>query len=476
VVSTPGFVAGDFHVHSIQSPDSEVTLVERVTTMLADGMDFFTPSDHDIRVDYGPTLTAMGVTDLISTAPSAEITTFDYGHFNAWPVPIDPMQVNGGGIDWGRAGVPPGMDFPSFGSYDLSPAEIYAAAHSIPGAMIQINHIRSHFNTDGLDIDTAEGGTGPPQSHTPPDKRRLNPTLTNLFDPGFDALEVWIGTDGRTGDLQHFVGENLGDWFNLMNQGILPSGTADSDTHQRRTTELNARNWIASSVTDPSLLGGQATTLAANVVAGRSYGSNALFMSVNAFAPSTGQSAGLGIGQSTILSTSDGAVNITVDVKSPLWAEFDKVQFFVNAAPQAYDHDNKSTTRKRYRALPNNVCSPSSGCYEKLAGTDFTVSTVNDFPSIPGAEHFEATATLNVTGLTGDAWVVVLVRGTDGVSHPLFPVMPNSLKQSGNTTLAQLTDGNLGEDGLLSLAFSNPIFIDGDNDATWTPPGVMLTP
>src|SRR5262249_49124530 len=162
--------------------------------------------------------------------------TFDYGHFNAWPVTIDPGQVQGGAVDWGRAGVAPGQDFPSLGSYNLSPAEIYAAAHAdTPGNLIQINHIRSHFSTERLHIhapDPAGGAPGPPQPHTPPLARRLDPALTNLFDAGFDALEVWIGTDGRTGDLDHFVGENLGDWFNLLNQGFLKTGVADSDTHQ----------------------------------------------------------------------------------------------------------------------------------------------------------------------------------------------------------------------------------------------------
>src|SRR5207244_2779568 len=163
------------------------------------------------------------------------------------------------------------------------------------------------------------------------------------------ALEVWIGTDGRTGDQQHFVGENLGDWFNMLNQGILRSGVADSDTHKRGTTQLNARTYVASAVTDPGMLGPEAPNLAANIVAG------------------------------------------------------------------------KPATRDRYRVIPN---------FEHVAGTDFTVTTVNDFPSIPGASHFTATDTLNLTGITSDEWVVVLVRGTDGVSHPLFPYLPNSLKQS----------------------------------------------
>ena len=54
----------------------------------------------------------MGVGNLIATAPSAEITTFDYGHFNSWPVTVDPTQVNGGSVDWGRAGIAPGHGLP----------------------------------------------------------------------------------------------------------------------------------------------------------------------------------------------------------------------------------------------------------------------------------------------------------------------------------------------------------------------------
>jgi hypothetical protein len=80
-----------------------------------------------------------------------------------------------------------------------------------------------------------------------------------------------------------------------------------------------------------------------------------------------------------------------------------------------------------------------------------------------------------LTGLTEDVWIVALARGTDGVSPPLFPVEPNSLKEATNTNLAQLTDGNVGEDGMPALAFTNPLYIDVDGGG-WTPPGVRLTP
>jgi hypothetical protein len=467
VIQTPGFVSGDWHVHSIDSADCEVTREERVATQLAEGNDFFTPSDHEIRVDFAPTLAAMGVSDLIGTAPSAEITTFDYGHFNSWPVTVDPNLLNGGSVDHGRAGVAAGMDFPAYSSYSLTPGEIFAAAHADPKAnLIQINHMKSFFDRGGLDIDTAEAGIGPPQSHTPAAARRLNPAVMNFFDSSFDALEVWIGTDGRSGNLSTFVGQNLGDWFNLLNQGILRAGVTSSDTHQRRTTQLNARSYVASAVTDPALLSADPETLAANVVAGRLTGTNAPFVNITAHAVSTNETAGLTLDKGTLIATTDGAVDVTVTVASPLWAEFDRVEFYVNNAPQAFDDDGNAATRKRYRVIPDFV---------RSAPADFTVTTVNDFPAIAGAEHYQATVTLPLTGLIKDTWIVALVRGTDGVSHPLFPVIPNSLKQAGNTTLANLVDGNLNEDGVTSLAYTNPLYVDVDGGG-WAAPGVMLTP
>jgi hypothetical protein len=468
VIATPDVVSGDFHVHSIDSPDSEVSREERVATMLAEGMDFFTPSDHDFRADFTPTIAAMGVSDLIATAPGVEITTFDYGHFNSWPVTVDPLVFDGGGIDWGRAGVPPGEDFPSFGNYGLSPAEIFAEAHADPRMnLVQINHVASFFGAGGLDIDTAEGGIGPPTSHASAASRRLDPGVSNFFDDGFDALEVWIGTDGRSGNLNTFLGLNMGDWFNLLNQGILRTGVATSDTHQRRTTQINARTYMASDVTDPGLLAAEAEDLAAAVVGGKAIGTNAPFVTVTAEATSTGQTAGLGLGDATMLSTSDGKVDVTVTVRSPLWAEFDEIEFYVNNAPQAYDHDASALTRDRYRVIPD---------FSRVKDTHFTVTEMDDFPAIPGARHLETSYTLNLTGLVDDSWIVVVVRGNDGVSRPLFPFLPNSLQQAGNTTLANLTDGNLNEQGVLALAFTNPLYVDADNDSMWTPPGVMLTP
>src|SRR5262249_18847615 len=97
LTDTTGFVGSDFHVHSIESADSQIARRDRVLTLLDEGLDFFTPSDHDIRTDYAPDIAAIpGASSFLGTVPGNEITTFDYGHFNSWPMTVDPSLVNGG--------------------------------------------------------------------------------------------------------------------------------------------------------------------------------------------------------------------------------------------------------------------------------------------------------------------------------------------------------------------------------------------
>ncbi len=454
VIDSSGFISGDFHIHQIHSPDSATTLEERVRSILAEGVDFFTPADHEHRTDIGPVISSLGVDSLTSAAPSNENTTPDYGHFIAWPMTIDPTQVNGGALDWGSEGVPPvpppaGQDFPSFGNYMMPPAEIFDNLLADPGVdTVQINHIDTFFDLGGLAVDTAYI---PPQDFADNATKRLDPAIANLFDDSFTALESWQGA-GRSETLSRFVGRNMGDWFNLLNQGILRSSVADSDTHKSVIDPAGfPRTMVASPTDNPGGLDDIADTLAGNVNAGRATGTNGPFIRVTSEALSTSDQGGLELGKPTLIETTDGAATITVDIQSPIWAEFDTVEFYVNTVPTLDDFDNNPLTPPAYHVTPD---------YVKTAGTDFTITTVDDFPSIPGAAHLEATVTLGLTGLTQDSWVVVLVRGTDAVSKPIFPVVPNDLDTAANPTLADLTDGNLGESGVTTMAFSNPLYID----------------
>jgi hypothetical protein len=197
VVDSQGFVSGDFHVHSYDTFDCRITRKERIVSMLAEGVDFFTPSDHGLRMDFTQDLADLGVSDLISTAVNNEITPADYGHFGGFPMTVDPNRVSGGAVDWGRE-APPGQDFPSLGAY----------------------HVHSFFDA-GLKIDT---GVTPPQSTGDPAALRLDPNVPNFWDDGFTALEIWIETGYRNQVFENFLGQNTGNWFNLLNQGIVRTG------------------------------------------------------------------------------------------------------------------------------------------------------------------------------------------------------------------------------------------------------------
>lgn len=494
VVDSSGFISGDFHVHSIDSPDSNISRVNRVISMLAEGVDFFTPSDHDFRSDFVPTVAALGATSLIKVATSTEMTTYDYGHFNAWPVPIDPNQVNGGSVDHsGEA--PAGLDFPSFGNYSLPPADIIAAVRADGATTVQINHVHSFFGLgggSGLAIDT---GVEPPQSLVEGAARRLDPNIPNYFPAAPDrpdALEIWIGDD-RGQITNNLFGRNLGDWFNLLNQGIITTGLANSDTHRRIITQAGMpRNMIASSTDDPAaIVPADAST---NLNEGRSFGTNGPIVRFSLEAASTGQIAGQALGLPTLISTIDGEVEVEVEIESPVWAEFDRVELYVNSTTSKSTSMDESgsglVTVSQYSVTPD---------FTLDKDVDFTVTTVEDYPAIQGAEHLEATASITLSGLSEDVWIVAVVRGSDGISKPLFPVVPNSLLAKAcsndrcrscsvntdctgggtcnvsNASTAELTDGNLNQCGITALAFTNPLFVDVDGGG-WTAPGVQVAP
>jgi hypothetical protein len=343
----------------------------------------------------------------------------------------------------------------------LSPEEIISDTLADPMAnIVQINHIASHFGSAGLAIDT---GMTPPQSQVDVTERRLDPNLANAFSDSFQALEVWIGTNGRSGILDQFIGENLGDWFNLINQGIVRTGVADSDSHDRRTTYLATRNQIPSEVTDPGMLSGQAETLAATIAAGNNIGTNAPFMTIQASGSFAGnaQTAGLGLNESPTMPADSGStVSVAVSIASAEWAGVDSIDFYINNQPER--------TSAAGQAARYGVCTDIT---INAGDAGWTENTVVVDAGIPGASRTEIQVDLSLPAISEDTWLVAIAHGRDGTSSPLFPIVPEDLDEASNTTLEDLTDDNLGQDGVLAYAFTNPLFIDIDGNG-WTAPGV----
>jgi hypothetical protein len=156
---------------------------------------------------------------------------------------------------------------------------------------------------------------------------------------------------------------------------------------------------------------------------------------------------------------------LVIDVQAPLWAPFDTVEIYANA--ETFPVGFNDGTAVDFDAMPSQTL---------VAGTDFVLPppTVVD-PGLAGAARQDLHLEVPFS-LTEDTWFVVIVRGTDGVSEPMFPVYPSSLRQLGNDDLMDLLDGNLDEGGTLALGATNALYADVDGSPGFDAPGVRLAP
>jgi hypothetical protein len=452
----------------------------------------------------------MGASSLIANRPSAETTTSHYGHFNMWPITVN-SEIDGGAVDW-SAHLGLGDGYPTSGRYDSNPTEIFAAGAAYPGTqVVQINHFNSgtlgHFNMLGIDTDqnppvssnkvyrcvggstpnrpcrvqiclggtgdgnlcasaaTCGGGTCPTVTACAGGGTctlqsslgsflRLDPSTPSYYGDNFTALEVWIeaGRD-QTATLRS---DNMADWFNLLNQGRFKAGTADSDTHSMISVQSGGpRTFVASSTDAPASINPE--ELATNVNGMRAVGSNGPFMRVTLENGSLAQ-AGQGVGQpQTVTYSGGGADKVKLHIESPTWAEYDKIDLYMNSTTSC------KSEWTFFGVVNPSKCTTVTPTTTLTKGVDFAVTPTTGVSG--SGTRLVTDVTIPVT-ISADTWVVAVVRGSDGVSHPLFPMQPQDLTTSGNATLADLTDNggplpwNLGENGALALAYSNPLFFD----------------
>jgi hypothetical protein len=458
VLDTTGFISSDHHVHGIASADSRVSQSNRVRQFAGEGVDNIIMTDHHAHTDLTPRINAMGFTPFVTATIGEEITTWDTGHYNAYPLTIDPTRPSGGSTDWG-GGAPAGEDFPSHGHYILTPAEIAALAEtgpqSTPDTLIQINHIDSHFVP--MHIDTS---VVPPQSFMTPaelTRFRMDPASGNLFHH-FEALELWNGHNRN--HQSQFLNERIGVWFNLLNQGLLSTMVTDTDTHAFANLETaGGRTWAASSTDDPPSI--SPAEMTQSIRAGKAVGGQGLYVQTKLIdAANASNVADLTLAGDTLLAVSNPVAGLTleIDVQAPLWADFDTILVYANATTIP---SPTSAAPELFGATPT---------MELDAGTDFTITNNNVFPLVAGGSRREAHVSIPFTNMTADTWFVVVVKGSDGVSRPMFPVHPAQLATAGNTTLANLTDGNLGQSGVTALGVTNALYADVDGNPGFDAP------
>jgi hypothetical protein len=194
VVPSDGVIDCDLHVHARPSFDSPVTAEDRVLSLVAAGIDFAVPSEHNIVGDYGPMLGALDLTRELSFVTGVEVTTYSprFGHFGVYPYPKGPV--------------------PPFRATNA--AQIFAAAHKDPARILQVNHPRLSKGIGYFDIVHFDN-----KAPKPPGTMRTD----------FDAIEVYNGFDANTPERVLAV---LHDWYSLLNQGFHYIATGSSDSHR----------------------------------------------------------------------------------------------------------------------------------------------------------------------------------------------------------------------------------------------------
>jgi len=196
VVTTPGIVGCDLHVHARPSFDSPVTPEDRVLSLVSAGVDFAVPTEHNIVGDYTNAADSLGLGKQLAHVTGVEVTTYNprFGHFGLFPYPASRP-------------VPPFRG--------ANAASLFSAAkRGDASRVLQVNHPRlpsgiGYFNVFGFDPKTGR--------------------LPSSMRADFDALEVYngydLGTRGRTEAV-------IEDWFALLNLGKRYAATGSSDSHR----------------------------------------------------------------------------------------------------------------------------------------------------------------------------------------------------------------------------------------------------
>lgn len=200
----PGaWIPCELHVHQAPSPDSRVTLEDRVASLVAEGIAFAVPTDHNHVTDLSAAIAAQPLWGLASV-PGVEVTTDApiFGHFNVYPFPLDPTA--------------PGQGAPEYRG--LTPAQLFGSLHALaPDAVVQVNHPRLEGGIGYFDVAEYE-----------PDHDHGNP----LWSDDFDALEVWNGFDlARWENMQRVFAE----WLGMLEHGHRIVATGGSDSHTIRS-------------------------------------------------------------------------------------------------------------------------------------------------------------------------------------------------------------------------------------------------
>ena len=458
---TDGWIAGDFHLHARPSTDSGLPIAERVRSCAAEGLEVAVATDHNFITDYAPEIAANGLDAWLLGIPGMELTTFEMGHFNGYPLRVDPGSTRGGEFVWAHRS--PQQLFDQLRALAIDPAS----------AIVQVNHPRQqvlgYFAQFFIDAATAEpytpagilGVFAPYGEEFAADKyshdfdalelitgRRIEDVHTLRApsplppgphpDPQPVPGEIVVGPDGRP----KFPGV-VETWFTMLDRGHRATGLGTSDTHTTLGHEPGyARTllFVGAGKDEPGAYGRDDVIRA--IRAHRAITTNAPFLELT--------TSGGGMIGDTVTGASH---DVIVRVRAPQWAKVDRLIVYSNSAviadvaipaAQGTDFEHRLTVRPAADAWVVAEATGTANMFPVLSPTEFppldatviiqALSVGLDLSSLPLASNLkpERTHTSTPYAITNPIWIDV---AGDGWTPPRPP-----LPRRGTARAAPLPD------------------------------------
>ncbi len=346
VIDSSGWVGTDLHVHSDTSFDAGTSKTKRLASMMAEQVEFFPSTDHDYITDYAPTVDELGWEPWVTATPGVEVSPMEMGHFIGFPQDADFLLEGAGAFEWTgmepeeifdtlRASGPDGYDpvvivahphdgiLGYFDQFGLNPYGEEDGEVLIERPMLALTNELLEEGNFSMEFDILELFNSyrmdllrsPTQTES--DAYRLGQAVTPYDWVARTMDEQQALSDGDTTLAYNIYGQ-VDTWFTLLNLGYRVTAVGSSDTHSPSSTPSGQpRTWVMSSTDSPAYIdpGEVADALRAHQAV-LSYGPFLRF-----------EADGNPIGSEI---TTDGTVELFVEVQSPSWFEVDQVEIYEN--------------------------------------------------------------------------------------------------------------------------------------------------
>ena len=297
VVDTAGFLGVDGHMHAAPSPDSKVSIPDRIRTAATEGLEVAVSTDHEYVGSWQSGIDETGLDEWVATIPGCELTAVIPEHINLYHVePRFDLDGRGGYVRW----------------YGLDIDEIFALARDRGAGVISLNH-PAYLRL--VDYDRISGTAlldDPTLIGLDPDAR--------LWSWNFDVIEYMNGHHHPFEDPEGRGSGYFDDWMSFLNHGHPITAMGVTDIHGFDVPG-QPRTYFASSTDEPLEL--DEGELVASIVGGRA------LVSAGAFARiSVNGEAGMG----DLATAPDGSVDVALRIEAIPGIDVAYFLVFVNCA------------------------------------------------------------------------------------------------------------------------------------------------